>query len=106
MGDPEETEGVVEPGTTEDWAFPDPRRSPVPRSRDPVARGDPQAHRTGRHGRDRGPPGAYPGALVAEPPAQPDGLYIKRLLLFEPSVVVTSVPFHLKTSPVEIAEEV
>ena len=32
--------------------------------------------------------------------------YIKRLLLFEPSVVVTSVPFHLKTSPVEIAEEV
>jgi hypothetical protein len=23
------------------------------------------------------------------------GLYLKRLLLFEPSVVVTSVPFHL-----------
>ncbi len=30
--------------------------------------------------------------------------YIKRLLLFEPSVVVTSVPFHLRTSPVEIPE--
>jgi amino acid transporter len=28
--------------------------------------------------------------------------YIKRLLLFEPSVVVASVPFHLRTAPVEI----
>jgi hypothetical protein len=28
--------------------------------------------------------------------------YIKRLLLFEPSVVVTSVPFHLRTAPVEV----
>jgi amino acid transporter len=30
--------------------------------------------------------------------------YIKRLLLFEPSVVVTSVPFHLRTAPAEIAD--
>jgi amino acid transporter len=29
--------------------------------------------------------------------------YIKRKLLFEPSVVVTSVPFHLRTAPIEIA---
>ena len=28
--------------------------------------------------------------------------YIKRLLLFEPSLVVTSVPFHLRTAPVEV----
>jgi hypothetical protein len=28
--------------------------------------------------------------------------YIKRLLLFEPAVVVTSVPFHLRTSPIEV----
>jgi amino acid transporter len=28
--------------------------------------------------------------------------YIKRLLLFEPRVVVTSVPFHLRTAPEEI----
>lgn len=28
--------------------------------------------------------------------------YIKRLLLFEPSVVVTSVPFHLRTAPVQV----
>jgi amino acid transporter len=28
--------------------------------------------------------------------------YIKRLLLFEPNVVVTSVPFHLRTAPVEV----
>jgi amino acid transporter len=28
--------------------------------------------------------------------------YIKRLLLFEPGVVVTSVPFHLRTSPIEV----
>lgn len=32
--------------------------------------------------------------------------YIKRLLLFEPSVVVTSVPFHLRTAPVEVPAEV
>ena len=31
--------------------------------------------------------------------------YIKRLLLFEPSIVVTSVPFHLRTAPVEIPAE-
>jgi len=31
--------------------------------------------------------------------------YIKRLLLFEPSVVVTSVPYHLRTAPVEVASE-
>jgi amino acid transporter len=30
--------------------------------------------------------------------------YIKRLLLFEPSVVVTSVPFHLRTAPIEVPE--
>jgi hypothetical protein len=29
--------------------------------------------------------------------------YIKRLLLFEPSVVVTSVPFHLRIEPSEVA---
>jgi hypothetical protein len=28
--------------------------------------------------------------------------YIKRLLLFEPAVVVTSVPFHLRTAPIEV----
>jgi len=28
--------------------------------------------------------------------------YIKRLLLFEPEVVVTSVPFHLRTAPIEV----
>jgi hypothetical protein len=28
--------------------------------------------------------------------------YIKRQLLFEPSVVVTSVPFHVRTAPIEI----
>jgi len=32
--------------------------------------------------------------------------YIKRLLLFEPSVVVTSVPFHLRTTPIEVPLEV
>jgi amino acid transporter len=31
--------------------------------------------------------------------------YIKRLLLFEPEVVVTSVPFHLRTATVEIPKE-
>ncbi len=30
--------------------------------------------------------------------------YIKRLLLFEPSVIVTSVPFHLRTVPVEVTD--
>jgi amino acid transporter len=30
--------------------------------------------------------------------------YIKRLLLFEPDVVVTSVPFHLRTAPIEVPE--
>ena len=29
--------------------------------------------------------------------------YIQRKLLFEPSVVVTSVPFHLRTAPIEHA---
>ena len=29
--------------------------------------------------------------------------YIKRLLLFEPGVVVTSVPFHLRTAPIEVS---
>jgi len=28
--------------------------------------------------------------------------YIKRLLLFEPAVVVTSVPFHLRRAPIEV----
>jgi hypothetical protein len=28
--------------------------------------------------------------------------YIKRLLLFEQEVVVTSVPFHLRTAPIEV----
>ena len=28
--------------------------------------------------------------------------YIKRLLLFEPDVVVTSVPFHLRRAPIEV----
>ncbi len=31
--------------------------------------------------------------------------YMKRLLLFEPNVVVTSVPFHLRSAPSEIAAE-
>lgn len=31
--------------------------------------------------------------------------YIKRLLLFEPRVVVTSVPFHLRSAPAEIPVE-
>ena len=31
--------------------------------------------------------------------------YMKRLLLFEPNVVVTSVPFHLRAAPSEIATE-
>jgi amino acid transporter len=30
------------------------------------------------------------------------GLYLKRQLLFEPRVVVTSVPFHLRSAPAEI----
>lgn len=32
--------------------------------------------------------------------------YIKRLLLFEPRVVVTSVPFHLRTAPSEVPSRI
>ena len=64
-------------------------------TRSAAARGDPRAYRSRRHRGHRRAARARAATLVGEPLHNQTALFFKRVLLFEPGVVVTSVPFHL-----------